>query len=132
MKYAAWLVALFTIAVGVMGLISPEGGTEIRRLYFATPFGLYAAGAIRVAMGLVVILSAAASRAPTTLRALGALMCMQGLAATFMGPDHARAILEWETRQGTALLHAGAAVALAAGIFLAFALSGRREPGRTL
>jgi hypothetical protein len=115
-----------------MGLISPEGGTEIRRLYFATPVRLYAAGAIRVAMGLVVILSAAASRAPRTLRALGALMCMQGLAATFMGPDHARAVMEWERMQGTALLRVGAAVALAAGVFLAFALSGRREPVRTL
>jgi hypothetical protein len=40
------------------------------------------------------------------------------------GPDHARAIIEWETMQGTALLRVGAAVALAAGVFLAFALTG--------
>jgi hypothetical protein len=81
-RSAALLVALFTIVVGIGGLISPESGTEIRRLYFATPVRLYTAGAVRVAMGLVVILSAAASRAPKTLRALGAVMCMQGLAAT--------------------------------------------------
>ena len=126
MRIAALLVALFTIVVGIGGLISPESGTEIRRLYFATPVRLYTAAAVRVAMGLVVILSAAASRAPKTLRALGAVMCMQGLAATLMGPDHARAILEWETMQGTALLRVGAAVALAAGVFLAFALTGHR------
>src|SRR5438552_17189368 len=102
MRVAALLVALFTIVVGIGGLISPESGTEIRRLYFATPVRLYTAGAVRVAMGLVVILSAAASRAPKTLRALGAVMSMQGLAATLMGPDHARAIMEWETMQGTA------------------------------
>ena len=126
MKSAALLVALFTIVVGIGGLISPESLTEIRRLYFATPARLYTAGAVRVAMGLVVILSAAASRAPKTLRALGAVMCMQGLAATLMGPNHARAILEWETMQGTSLLRVGAAVALAAGVFLAFALTGPR------
>jgi hypothetical protein len=128
-RAAALLVALFTIVVGIGGLISPERGTEIRRLYFATPARLYTAAAVRVAMGLVVILSAAASRAPKTLRAMGAVMCMQGLAATLLGPVHARAVMEWETTQGTALLRVGAAVALATGCFFIFALSGQpRHP----
>ena len=127
MRFAALLVAGFTIVVGVVGLISPDSVTTVRRLYFATPVGLYAAGAVRVAMGLVVILSATPSRAPKTLRALGAVMCMQGFAATLLGPDRARAVLEWETMQGTALLRVGAAVALAAGGFLAFAVSGHRS-----
>jgi len=126
MRIAALLVALFTIVISIGGLISPESGTDIRRLYFATPVRLYAAAAVRVAMGLVVILSATASRAPKTLRALGALMCMQGLSATLLGPEHARTVLEWEATQGPALLRVGAAVALAAGVFLAFALTGHR------
>ena len=124
MRSAALLVAVFTIMVGIVGLISPDSGTTARRLYFATPVGLYAAGVVRLAMGLVVILYAHASRAPKTLLALGVLMCMQALAATLLGPDRARAVLEWETMQGTALLRVGAAVALAAGCFLAFAVSG--------
>jgi len=126
MRIAALLVALSTIVIGIGGLISPESGTEIRRLYFATPVRLYTAAAFRVAMGLVVILSATASRAPRTLRALGALMCMQGLSATLLGPEHARTVLEWEAGQGPALLRAGAAVALAAGGFMAFAVTGQR------
>jgi hypothetical protein len=48
------LVAVFTIVVGMVGLISPDSVTTVRRLYFATPARLYAAGAVRVAMGLVV------------------------------------------------------------------------------
>ena len=126
MRFAAFLVALFVIVVGIAGLVSPDSMTTVRRLYFATPVGLYAAAAVRVAMGLVVILSAPASRAPKTLRALGAVMCMQGLAATLFGPDRARAILEWEAMQGAALLRAGAAVALATGGFVAFAVTGHR------
>ena len=126
MKSAVLLVALFTIVVGIAGLVSPDRVTTARRLYFATPVGLYAAAAVRVAMGLVVILGAPASRAPKTLRALGAVMCMQALSATLLGPDRARAILEWETAQGTALLRVGAAVALASGCFLAFAVTGHR------
>ena len=127
MRPAALLVAVFTIIVGIGGLIAPDTGTEIRRLYFATPVRLYTAAAVRVVMGLVVILSAAVSRAPKTLRAMGAVMCMQGLAATLLGPVHARAVMEWETMQGTALLRVGAAVALACGCFLTFALSGHRR-----
>jgi hypothetical protein len=110
----------------MVGLISPDSLTTARRFYFATPVGLYAAGAGRVAMGLVVILCASASRAPKTLRVLGAVMCMQALAATLLGPHRARAFLEWETMQGNALLRVGAAVALASGCFLVFAISGHR------
>jgi hypothetical protein len=130
MKPAALLVAVVTIVVGIVGLISPDSVTTARRLYFATPVGLYAAGAVRVAMGVVLILCASASRAPKTLRALGAVMCMQALAATLLGPDRARAILEFETMQGTAILRVGAAVALAAGGFIAFAVSGHRPHPR--
>ena len=130
MRSSALLVAVFIIVVGIVGLISPDSVTTVRRLYFATPVGLYAAGAVRVAMGLVVILCAARSRAPKTLRALGAVMCMQALAAALLGPDRARAVLEWETMQGTAILRVGAAIALAIGGFIAFAVAGHRPKPR--
>ncbi len=130
LRSAALLVAVFTIVIGIAGLISPDSVTTVRRLYFATPVELFAAGAVRIAMGVVVILCASASRAPKTLRVLGAVMCMQALAATLLGPGRARAVLEWETMQGTALLRVGAAVALVTGGFIAFALSGHR-PYRT-
>ena len=123
MRIAALLVSLFTIVIGIGGLISPESGTEIRRLYFATPMRLYAAAAVRVAMGLVLILAASNSRLPRTLRALGAVVCLQGLSATLLGLDHARAIMEWEGMQGSVLLRAGAAVALANGGFIVFAVT---------
>ena len=137
MRPAALLVALITIIVGVAGLVSPDSVTTVRRLYFATPLGLYAATAVRVAMGIVLILCAPASRAPKTLRVLGAVMCLQGLAATIFGPERARTILEWESMQGPAVLRAGAAVALATGGFLAFAVTshgpknGAKWPGRS-
>jgi hypothetical protein len=100
-----------------------------RRLYFATPSRFYAAGAVRIAMGLVLILAASSSRWPRTLRALGAVMCLQAIAANLFGLERARAIMEWEAMQGTALLRVGAAVALAAGGFMAFAVTGRRPKG---
>ena len=125
MRIAALLVALFTIVVSMGGIVSPDSLMTLRRLYFATPGRFYAAGAVRVAMGLVLILAASSSRWPRTLRALGAVMCLQALAATLFGLERARAIMEWEAMQGTALLRAGAVVALATGGFVAFAVTKR-------
>ncbi len=59
-----------------------------------------------------------------TLRALGAVVCLQGLAATLFGLERARAILEWEAMH-TALLRAGAVVALVTSGFVAFAVTER-------
>ena len=125
MRLAALLVALFTIGAGMAGIVSPDGGTTLRRVYFATPGRFYTAGAVRVAMGLVLILAASSSRWPRTLRVLGALMCLQALTATLLGLERARVIMEWEGMQGSALLRAGAVVALATGAFVAFAVTKR-------
>src|SRR5450432_1232705 len=107
MRIAALLVALFTIAISIGAIVSPDSIMPLRRLYFATPGRFYAAGVVRVAMGLVLILAASSSRWPRILRALGAVMCLQALAATIFGLERARAIMEWEAMH-TALLRSGA------------------------
>ena len=126
MRVVALFVALFTVAVGVVGLVSPDTVTSLRRHNFATPTGTYTAAAVRLAMGLAVILAATRSRAPKTLRVFGALMCMQALSATILGPEHARTVLEWETMR-PAFLRAGALVALATGVFMVVALTAGRH-----
>ena len=73
-------------------------------------------------MGMVVILVAPASRWPVTLRVLGAVVCLQGLAATLFGRDRAQAILEWEAMH-TVLSRAGSVVALVTSGFVAFAVT---------
>lgn len=131
MRIAALPVALLSIIVGIGGIASPDGAMMLRRLYFATPGLFYAAVAVRSATGLGLILAASRSRWPRSLRALGAVVCLQGLSATLLGPGHARAIMEWEGMQGPTLLRAGAAVALAAGGFVVFAVAqGRSQEQR--
>ena len=123
MRIAALPIALLSIAIGIAGIASPDGGMAIRRLCYATPGLLYAAVAVRSAMGLGLILAASSSRWPWALRPLGAVVCLQGLSFTLLGLDHARAIMEWEGMQGSALLRAGAAVALACGGFILVAVT---------
>jgi hypothetical protein len=89
MRIAALPIALLSIVVGIVGIASPDGGMTIRRLYFATPGLFYSVAAVRGAMGLGLLLAATSSRWPRILRALGAVVCLQGLSATFLGLRHA-------------------------------------------
>ena len=123
------LVALLTVGIGVLGILSPDGGTTIRRFYFGTSGRMYAAAAVRLVMGLVLIAAASSSRWPRMLLVFGALMCMQALSGTLMGTEHARAIMEWESVH-PALLRAGALVALASGALIAFAVAPRPTEGQ--
>src|SRR5579871_3375641 len=125
MRIAALLLALFIIVASTVGIVATDSAITFRRLY--------AAGAVRLAMGLVLIVAASSSRWPRALRMLGAVMCLQAIAANLFGIERARAIMEWEAMQGTALLRAGAVVALASGFFVAFAFTNRpsEEQGKT-
>ena len=136
MRIVVLFVAVLLIAAGVAGIIAPDSLTELRRTYMVTPRGLYAMGTVRVAIGLLLILSASSSRTPKTLRALGVLVCVQGLiqgvGGQFVGLDRARAILEWEAVH-TGLLRIGALMALATGGFVAFTVTlrpARSDSGR--
>jgi hypothetical protein len=126
MRSAALLVALFAIIVGIVGLVSPDSLMTIGR-YVITPVGLYAIAVLRVGIGLLLILVAPISRAPKTLRAFGAVVLVAGLTTPLFGIDRIRAIVEWEAMH-VAFLRAGAVVALAAGGFVAFAVTGGRVP----
>jgi hypothetical protein len=94
----------------------------------ATPVGLYVIAAIRVAIGLVLMLVAPTSRVPRTLRVVGAVVLVAGLATPLFGVERTRAILDWESTQGTALTRVVAGLVLAIGGFIAFAVATGRRP----
>jgi hypothetical protein len=127
MRPLALLVALFIMVVGIVGVVAPDRLMAAGR-YVITPVGLYAIAALRVGMGLVLMLVAPTSRAPKTLRAVGAVVLVAGLATPLFGVDRARAIADWGATQGTALLRGAGGLMLAIGSFIAFAVATGRRP----
>jgi hypothetical protein len=123
MRIVVLVIALAIIVMGVVGAIAPDTLMAMRREYLTTV--PYVVGAIRVTLGLLLILVAPASRMPKTIRVLGVLVCAQGLTQIigmpFVGLDSARAILEWEAMH-PALLRVGALMALATGAFIVYAV----------
>ena len=128
MRYGALLAAFIYAVIGLLGLVSPDTLMSARQHVVSTPAGLYVAGATRVIIGLVLILVAPVSRAPKTLRVLGTVVCVQGLAATLSGVERARAVLEFEAMH-TAYLPFGASLAFASGCFIAFTVVSNRSRG---
>lgn len=127
MKSVALLVAFFIMGVGVTGIFLPDTLLSVGR-YVVTPNGLYAVAALRVGIGLALMLVARVSRAPKTLRTLGAFVFVAGLATPFFGVDRARTVLAWVATQGTAPIRIGAVLAVLGGAFIAFAVATRRRP----
>ena len=125
MRTLALLIALFVMAVGLAGIFTPDSLMTVGR-YVVTPLGLYAVAAFRVGIGFVLMLVARISRAPTTLRTLGAVVLIAGLATPLFGVERARAVLDWEATQGTALIRVVAGLLVALGGFIAFAVAGGR------
>jgi hypothetical protein len=125
MRVAALVVALFAIAIGLTGIVSPDGLTMARRHLLDTPGVLYVTGPIRIAMGLVLILFAPRSRTPKILRVLGVIMALQGIVPLFIGIDRGRMILEQQATLGVAAKRVGAVVDLATGCFIAFVVAPR-------
>jgi len=128
MRIAILTGALLVIAIGLVGIVSPDTVMNLRREYVVTDFGMYVVAAVRLTLGVLSIRFAPASRAPKILRVFGMLVCLQALvqavAATFIPLDRARAILDWEGSH-PGLLRVGAVIALAIGGFLVFAVTKR-------
>jgi hypothetical protein len=92
-----------------------------------TPAGLYAITVLRIAVGLVLVLAAPASRAPRTVRALGLIVIVAGLATPWFGVARAQAVVNWLTSAGPLLMRLDAVVGMAMGGFFVYAF---RTPRR--
>ena len=95
-------------------------------LLVATPAGLYAIGALRLGMGLVLLWAAASSRAPRVLQAFGVLLVVAGLATPLFGVGRTNDVMDYVSTHGGLLIRAAGTVLVAFGAFLAFTVTPRR------
>jgi hypothetical protein len=69
---------------------------------------------------VVFVLAAPASRAPRTVRVLGLIVIIAGLATPWFGVARARAVLNWFASAGPLLMRLAAGVGMAFGGFLVY------------
>jgi hypothetical protein len=131
MALAAFLLSVLVAVVGAVGLIRPTSLLAVAGL-FLTPAGLYAAAAFRIVLGTGLFVGASTSRAPRLLRVLGVVIVVGGLVTPLLGVERASAIIGWWAARGSLFMRIWAAVALAFGLCLAYALVPRNSRADSL
>ena len=125
MRMLGLVIGAFVILASAISFAAPDLRLSLERLVI-TPAGLYAIAALRIAIGLVFVLAAPASRAPRTLPVLGLIVIIAGLTTLWFGVVRARAVLNWLASAGPLLMRLDACVGMALGGFLVYAFSTRR------
>jgi hypothetical protein len=120
MKTLVFVIALFIVAIGGVGLVFPSALIWLAHSSIS-PAKLYAIAAARVAFGLLLLTVAGTSRFPRTLRIVAFLPILAGLATPFVGVDRAPALVEWWTQFGHGIVRVTALLIFALGGFFAYA-----------
>ncbi len=92
-----------------------------------TPGWLYAAAAMRVALGALLFGAARSARMPRTLKVLGVLFVLGGLGLPFVGVDNLRAIVDAIYGQDLNVVRVGMPIGAGFFLFIAYALTPRKE-----
>jgi hypothetical protein len=128
-KNLAFVMALLIMGVAAVGIFVPSGFVWIAQ-HSVTSGAFYVAATVRVAFGLVLTSVASVSRAPKTLRFLGCLILIAGIATALTGlvaMERARALIEWWSRQGSGVFRLTGVLVLALGGFVAYACAPARR-----
>ena len=124
MNRVARALALVPIVLGAIGVVAPAQLVGIARL-FESQSGLYVAAAIRILLGVALVVAASVARAPAAVRVIGVVILAAGLLTLVIGLDRARAILEWLVAQGSVWTRVAGAVAIGFGFLLLCLLKSR-------
>lgn len=118
----ALCISLLLFVQGLIGLVAPDVFAGVVRFMQTFP-AIYAAAAVRVAVGMVLPQAASTSRVPIFLRIFGSFVLLGGLLTPFVGRQFAEVILDWWSSHGYALVRLFAAVSLALGLVTAYAVA---------
>jgi len=126
MRLLGLVIGAFVILASAISFAAPDLRLSLERSVI-TPAGLYGIAVLRIAIGLVLVLAAPASRAPRMLRALGLIVIIAGLSTPWFGVDRARAVVNWLASTRPLLVRFDAVMGMALGGFLVYAF---RTPTR--
>ena len=119
MRLLGLVIGALVILVSAISFAVPDLKLSLERSAM-TPTGLYAIALLRIAIGLVFVCVAPASRAPRTLRVLGLVVIIAGLMTPWFGVTRAQATLNWVASAGPLLMRLDAVVGMAIGGFLVY------------
>ena len=119
MRWLGLAIGALVILVSALSFAVPDLRLALEGSVL-TPTGLYAIAGVRIAIGLVFVFAAPASRAPRTLRVLGCIVIIAGLSTPWFGVARSRAVVDWLASVGPWSLRLAAGVGMAIGGFIVY------------
>jgi len=104
----------------IVGIASPSTLLGVVRAFMNKPGLIYLAVAVRLALGVLLILAAPASLFPMVFRVIGAIAIIAALALIFMGRVRIIKLVEWFVRMPPAAIRAWLIFGFAFGAFLVY------------
>lgn len=124
MQLVALALGVLIAVLSAFSFVAPVRVLDIART-FDSRGGLYALAAIRLVLGVVLLLAGPGSREPEVLRFLGILIVVVGIITPFVGLERQRWLLNWWSARGLGFKRAWAAVGFAFGLFLVHVVAPR-------
>ncbi len=118
-NFLAMALGLVVAAIGVLGFTAPSTLLEFGRS-LQSAGALYVVATVRIAFGAILFWAAPDSRSPRTMRVLGGLIILAGVATPFFGVERSRNVLDWWSTQGSFVARAWPGAAVVLGLFIAY------------
>jgi hypothetical protein len=125
-KFLAIALGSLLALAGVLLVATPSAVLEFGRSILS-PSVLYIAAVVRIIFGAVLLWVAPVSRAPKTLRVLGAVLIIAGAVTPFVGVERSRVVFDWMQAQGPLFTRTWASVAAVLGILIVYAIIAPRK-----
>jgi hypothetical protein len=121
MHLVALVLGALIAVVGALYFVAPSRILEYGRV-FDSPRGLYVLTAMRLIGGVVLILAGPSCREPEAVRVVGILIALAGIGTPFVGLERQRRLLSWWSERGPGFNRVWAAVTIALGLLLIYAI----------
>ena len=124
--FIALATGLLLVGLGIFGLVAPQDfAAFIADVQKRS--NIYFLAALRVAIGVILMLAAGASRTPFLLGTLGVLVVLGGLLSPFMAVPLRQSVQRWMAGGSPVPMQVWAGVALAIGAFITYATAPKRR-----
>jgi NAD/NADP transhydrogenase beta subunit len=118
------IIVVFGIAVallGVIGLVRPTGLIRFVETTWQSSTGFYLAVAVRLALGVILIVAAPDCRFPVAVRILGIVSLLAAAAPALLAHERLRSFVQWWVSRPAGFIRGWLVVAIVFGCFLAYA-----------
>ena len=115
------IIGIFVTAMGIMVLLNPKAIKKMLA-FWRQGKNIYAAGLIRILLGVIFLYYAPQARLPQLMFALGVLASLGGLLIFILGLEKVKAVLGWWDKKPVSLLRLIGFLPLTIGILILYSV----------